>query len=95
MDEKARILAALAAAPFPDYVVDRRVLLDRDWGGEDSVWVYVILADDAPDVRSDEIFELRNVVRRALKDGGIDLWPYIRVRLASEQAELDREQARG
>ena len=94
MDEEARILAALAAAPFPDYVVDRRILLDVDWAGEDAVWIYVILADDAPKLTTDRAMSTRDIARRALEQTGISLQSYVRFRTRSEQAELDREEAR-
>ncbi len=84
---------ALQGAELPEYAVGKRLRLDLDSTGERAVWIWVVLSDDKEDLPSEEVAEIRNSIRNALKGAGIDLWTYLRFRTESEQSKLDNNQA--
>ncbi len=95
MSEQEQVDTVLATIQRPSFVTEVRYALDTDWSGDPAVRVWVILRDDIAD--SAEIFDhtepIRSTITQALRDAGIDLWPYIHFRGQSEQAELDRAEA--
>jgi hypothetical protein len=94
--EAEEIREAVKKASLPDTVRDLSYRLDVDASGAPAVWVWVVLDDaaassrDFPAVAAD----IRDAIRNALQQAGIDRWPYVRFRTRSEQAELAGEPAR-
>ncbi len=84
---------ALKGAQFPEYVVDKRFRLDLDSTGEPAVWIWVVLSDDKTDLPFEQVAEIRDSIRSALKGAGIELLPYFRFRTESEQSKLDSKLA--
>ena len=84
---------ALQGAELPEYVLEKRFQMGVDTTGDRAVWIWVVLSDDKEDVPSEEVAQIRNSVRGALKGAGIDMWTYLRFRTESEQATLDNGKA--
>jgi hypothetical protein len=63
--------------------------------GDPAIWIWVILRDDIAGTA--EILKhsqpVRTTIVQALREAGIDRWPYLRFRGQSEQAELDKAEA--
>ncbi len=95
MADQDQVASVLGSIQLPSFVTEIRHVLDDDWSGDPAVLIWVILRDDMAE--SAEILELtrpiRSTIVQALRDAGIDRWPYVRVRGQSEQAELDRAEA--
>ncbi len=95
MSEQEQIETVLATLERPPFVTELRHALDNDWSGDPAVWIWVILRDDVAE--SGKILEhtkpIRSTIVQALRNAGIDRWPYLRFRGQSEQAALDRAEA--
>ena len=93
MSEEDRIQDFVDRAPLPG-ATRRLVRLGADWEGEPAVWVTVVLDAPAVDSLTDEqLADLREAVRRAVRESGTERWPFVAVRTADEQAEIDRDSA--
>jgi hypothetical protein len=90
-DEVERALAVLVDDPIFQrlHTPEFRLEFGEDRNGEAAVWVYVLIADDAPPdlVRGPHFEELRKV-REALQAAGWDGPVYTRFRLVSEDLSL-------
>jgi hypothetical protein len=83
----------LKQASLPDYVTDFAIKVGRDWDGDPSIWVWVIIKDEAADSDfSKRAAAIRELVPAVLEDAEIPRWPYIRFRTQSEQNEVEREE---
>ena len=95
MSEQERIETVLANVERPSFVKEIRFTLDNDWAGDPGVFIWVILQDDI--AASREILKyttpIRSAIAQALRAAEIDRWPYVHIRGASEQTELDRTEA--
>ncbi|MCP4593517.1 MAG: hypothetical protein GY842_22495 [bacterium] len=95
MSEQEQIETILGSIERPSFVTEIRHILDNDWSGDPAVMIWVILRDDVAE--SAELLKrtepIRTTVVQALRDAGLDRWPYVHVRGQSEQAELDRAEA--
>ncbi len=93
-DDSAAVAEVLAAVrpQFPAFVRDAVFQLRNDHTGEPGVWVWLILDDDT-EIESRAIQAEMAPVRRAIFDRVLESvpgrWPYISVRLVSDQQELD------
>lgn len=100
MEEIVKLALDTARGKFPPKprVVELRHRIGQDATGESAVWVWVVLADDTPKTMPHSSFapiaeQIRAAIAEALKSGTqfqIDLVPYVRFRLKSEQEEIDR-----
>ena len=96
INEADEIRVAVKRATLPDTVQDVSYRLDVDASGMPAVWVWVVVDDDAPS-RPDfpaMAADIRDSIRNALQQAGIERWPYVRFRTRSEEAELTGEPAR-
>ena len=95
MVDQEQVASVLRSIELPPFVTEIRHVLDNDWSGDPAVLIWVILRDDIAE--SAEILKhtkpIRSTIVQALRDAGIDRWPYVHVRGQSEQAELDRAEA--
>jgi len=101
MDDLLKRTLETAKAEFPPApkVVDLRYRVGTDATGDGAVWVWVVLDDATPTAQlrharfqpiADQI---RAAIKKALREGAqfsLDLIPYVRFRLKSEQDEVDR-----
>jgi hypothetical protein len=94
--EAEDIREAVKKASLPDTVRDLSYRLDVDASGAPAVWVWVVVDDAAASSRDFPAVAagIRDAIRNALQEAGIDRWPYVRFRTRSEQAELAGESAR-
>ena len=99
IDELVRTALATARKKFPRYVVDFRTLLGVDSTGDNAVWIWVILDDSTPEARRRHAslepiaVQIRSAIQQTLGDASefkLDVVPYVRFRLKSEQDEVDR-----
>lgn len=100
MDEIIQFALEQARVHFPPKprVVGFRHRLGRDATGEPAVWVWVILANDTPNSLPHSSLaplaeQIRSAIQGALKHGTqfqIEVVPYVRFRLKSEQDEIDK-----
>ena len=69
-------------------------MLDLDWSGDEAIRIWVVLEDeDAPEGWPREQVEpIEEAIRGALKEAGVEAWPYINFRGKSEQEDLEREE---
>lgn len=67
--------------------------IEEDSTGEEALWIWVILKDEA--TKGDRFFEITRQIRsdltRMLRAYGVELWPFIHFRSRSEQDEVDGE----
>ncbi len=96
ISEAEYIREAVKKASLPDTVRDVSYRLDIDASGAPAVWVWVVVDDaaassgDFPAVAAG----IRDAIRSALQQAGIERWPYVRFRTRSEEAELAGDPAR-
>lgn len=96
LNEAADVLAAVKKASLPVAVREVTHHLDVDASGRPAVWIWVVVDDvlasskNFPSVAA----EIRDTIRDALQQAGIDRWPYVRFRTRSEEAELAGDPAR-
>jgi hypothetical protein len=90
MSEAEQIREAVKKTSLPETVRDVSYRLDVDSSGAPAVWVRVIVDDDTPSSRDFPAVAagIRNAIRDALEQAGIERWPYVRFRTRSEEAEL-------
>lgn len=90
MSELERIREGAGKARLPDFVVDVAYELGVDSTGDPAVWIWTIFSDD--EAAAEKFGEDTDLVREkifvAFHDAGIERWPYVRFRSASEHAEL-------
>jgi hypothetical protein len=93
--EAEDIREAVKKASLPDTVRDLSYRLDVDASGAPAVWVWVVVDDAAASSRDFPAVAagIRDAIRNALQQAGIDRWPYVRFRTRSEQAEVAGEPA--
>jgi tryptophan 2,3-dioxygenase len=88
MDALARIQQTIAAQSLPDWV--ERVVVTHAFGTDDepALDVVLVVRDDRAEVVNDgaQLAAARHVVHRALRESGVDLWPYTRFVSASDLA---------
>ncbi|MBI1849459.1 MAG: hypothetical protein HYR85_03840 [Planctomycetes bacterium] len=77
--------------PKPNRVVDIRFKRDQEWTGEDAVWIWVILDDRTPEKERAyvKLMPIFDAIEKAVSASGLGLWPHVRVRMRSEQADID------
>jgi hypothetical protein len=96
ISEAEDIRKAVKRASLPDTVLDVSYRLDVDASGAPAVWVRVMVEDavatsrDFPEVTA----RIRDAIRTALQQAGIERSPYVRFRTQSEEAELVGEHAK-
>jgi hypothetical protein len=77
---------------LPDTVVEYRLRFDNDSAGEPAVYIHFILRDDLSEKEFLEIaHRIRQEAMNALWQSEMELNPYIRFRVRSEQSALDKE----
>jgi hypothetical protein len=97
VDQKIRSALKLsklkAKLPENPRVADIRVEDYVDTDGEDALRVMVILAEsvDIENFRGADISALKSAIRNAVREQGVELWPYIRFAKQSELDEPDEE----
>ena len=97
VDQKIRNAVKLsklkAKLPENPRVVDIRVEDYVDTDGEDALRVTVILDEsvDVENIRGEDITALKSAIRNAVREQGVELWPYIRFAKQSELDEGDEE----
>jgi hypothetical protein len=89
-DETRRLRAAMSELPFPPEVLTWEFEFGRDSTGEAAVWIWVLVDDAAAnDARFTTTSDrLQREIRQSLQRTGLDRWPYVRFRTASEQKAL-------
>jgi hypothetical protein len=76
-----------------DFVTDFAIRAGLDSTGDPGVWVWVIIKDEAADLKfREQVAETRRQVDAAIHEADIGRWPYIRFRTESEQHELEAEE---
>ena len=78
---------------LPSFVRRLVYQVGPDWSGSDSVFVWVIEADDAP-ADDAHYSEVRQRVRAALERAGIPIWAYVYFRSEAEQLAEEHDGAR-
>jgi hypothetical protein len=88
--EPEKIRDVLKRIPYPPFVLTWDYVIDLDSTGDPGVWIYIFVDDDAPKAADfhTETNEIPRRIRTAFADAGIDYWPYVRIRTASEQRAL-------
>ena len=96
--EAQRIDEALKRTLLEDLPVHPRVVgvqgeLYRDSTGDDAVRIIVLIDDFTPeeDWTHEKMEPIAEAFRAAVRNSGIDRWPYIDFRTESEQREIDAE----
>lgn len=89
-DETRRLREAMQEVTFPDQVLTWEFEFGRDSSNDPAVWIWLVVEDAAAD---DPAFaaataRLPRRIRDALQKAGLDRWPYVRFRTASEQKAL-------
>jgi hypothetical protein len=89
-DETRRLRAAMSEVQFPPEVLTWEFEFGRDSTGDPAVWIWVLVDDAAA---NDPGFttvstRLQREIQQALQRAGLDRWPYVRFRTASEQKAL-------
>ena len=75
-------------------VVDIRVEDYVDTDGEDALRVTIVIDEDVDveKVSGQDITDLKNAIRRRIRELGVELWAYIRIAKPSELEEDDDEE---
>jgi hypothetical protein len=96
MNEAEGIHEALKKASLPNTVLEVSHRLDLDATGAPAVWIWVVVDDTAAASKDFPSLAagIRDSLRDALQQAGIERWPYVRFRSRSEEAELAGESAR-
>ncbi len=89
MDEDSTITRILNEVRLPDYVLSTPHTLDSDATGDPAVWVLVVVSNSAPDEAwsAGRVGEVRATLKQAIRESGLERWPYIEF---CAQAELDQ-----
>ena len=90
VSEAELIDEAVKKAALPAAVLEVSYRLGEDATGTPALWLWVVLDDAAASSREFATLaaEIRDTVREALQQAGVDRWPYVRFRTRSEEAEL-------
>lgn len=92
-EETSQIQSAIESAKLPGYVREVQSELGVDSTGAPAVWLYVIVTNK--EAKSPEFgmhtMRIRDSLGDAIRDHGVDRWPYIRFRSVSEQKALALE----
>jgi len=84
---RERVKAALDNVDWPSFVKHREWQIDVDSTGEEALWIWVFVSDPE-EIRAEASSSwrgLRQAIRKALTDNGVQLWPYVRARSENEQ----------
>ncbi|HWE93213.1 MAG TPA: hypothetical protein VG269_04500 [Tepidisphaeraceae bacterium] len=89
-EETRRLRNAMKEVRFPDQVLTWEFEFGRDSSNDAAVWIWLVVDDAAA---SDDTFSaatthLPRQIREAIQRAGLERWPYVRFRTASEQRAL-------
>jgi len=81
------------AGRLPDWVLNLQFETGEDASGDPAIWIWVEMKDSAAekDVFSSHIREVRRIITESVRHLGIEHWPYVRFRTASEVANAGTE----
>jgi hypothetical protein len=91
-----KIEAAIESVEKPDFVASVSFRLAEDWSGDPAAMILVLLKDGekSDDAYLDRVSGYKFLLLDAVGQASQGYLPYATFHLESEQAELDREEAR-
>jgi hypothetical protein len=89
--EVGKQVEAKLAGRLPPAIWELRFETDEDSSGDDAVWIWVVLKDDAArkDVFQTNVRSIRRLLTDAVTELGIKQWPYVHFRTDSELKQMN------
>jgi len=89
-EEVRRLRAAMREVHFPPGALTWEFEFGQDSSGDPAVWIWVVVDDAAVDEATfaNATTRFSREIRGMLQKVGLDRWPYVRLRTASEQKSL-------